>query len=366
DTRYINASLIQAIPPFVRRQQISSVEHDQPAYIATQAPLPDTIGDFWRLIYQENVTVIIMLAPSLGENLPDFEVYWPPTVDECRYHAYDTSRLTVTLVAETAESGYMLRKFTVTSASPSSEVAQVSFGCKVADPAVGFQSPLRSIKSKEGGLDEGQVNGSRNQVSDVNVRQTCGTGCFVGQFKFSGRCKVTDPAVGFQSPLRSIVVWIVPVLTGSEVPDTGLCFRILSDKCLVLRPMYDDRHERTDEYAQKLVELGNLSFKRNLILDESEDPLEVTQFQLLNWPEHGLPNIQEFSGMLTAYRRFKYSETDQDAPTLVHCSNGAGRTGAFIAADTLMDHLEESAESIDLASIVTELRGMRMNMVQKN
>ncbi|TGZ61760.1 hypothetical protein CRM22_007825 [Opisthorchis felineus] len=216
DTRYINASLIQAIAPFVRRQQISSIETDQPAYIATQAPLPDTIGDFWRLIYQENVTVIIMLAPSLGENLPDFEIYWPPMVDECRYHAYDTSRLTVTLVAETAESGYMLRKFTVTS------------------------------------------------------------------------------------------------------------------------------------------------------LDESEDPLEVTQFQLLNWPEHGLPNIQEFIGMLTAYRRFKYSETDQDAPTLVHCSNGAGRTGAFIAADTLMDHLEESAESIDLASIVTELRGMRMNMVQKN
>ncbi|KER23922.1 hypothetical protein T265_08288 [Opisthorchis viverrini] len=56
--------------------------------------------------------------------------------------------------------------------------------------------------------------------------------------------------------------------------DTGLCSRILSDKCLVVRPTYDARHEHhTNECTQKLmVESGNLSFKQNLIALMSNIP----------------------------------------------------------------------------------------------
>ena len=31
-------------------------------YIATQGPLPDTMGDFWRLVWQYDVPTIIMLT----------------------------------------------------------------------------------------------------------------------------------------------------------------------------------------------------------------------------------------------------------------------------------------------------------------
>ncbi|KER31484.1 hypothetical protein T265_02257 [Opisthorchis viverrini] len=48
--------------------------------------------------------------------------------------------------------------------------------------------------------------------------------------------------------------------------EPGLCSRILSDRCLVVRLTYDARYEHTNEYTQKLVvKRGNLSFKRNLI-----------------------------------------------------------------------------------------------------
>jgi protein tyrosine phosphatase len=42
-----------------------------PAYIATQAPLPDTICDFWRMIWEQDVHIIAMLTNELGEEKDD-------------------------------------------------------------------------------------------------------------------------------------------------------------------------------------------------------------------------------------------------------------------------------------------------------
>ena len=33
-----------------------------PEVVATQGPLPETKGDFWRLVWQENARVIVMLC----------------------------------------------------------------------------------------------------------------------------------------------------------------------------------------------------------------------------------------------------------------------------------------------------------------
>ncbi|CAG9534835.1 unnamed protein product [Cercopithifilaria johnstoni] len=46
-------------------------------FICTQGPLNQTCGDFWRMVWQENVELIIMLCRTFEENRNKCAQYWP-------------------------------------------------------------------------------------------------------------------------------------------------------------------------------------------------------------------------------------------------------------------------------------------------
>lgn len=58
---YINANYIDG---YMKRK----------AFIATQAPIPDTISDFWRMIWQESSLTIVMLSNEMESGRVSFRI----------------------------------------------------------------------------------------------------------------------------------------------------------------------------------------------------------------------------------------------------------------------------------------------------
>ncbi|XP_061579700.1 protein tyrosine phosphatase receptor type Na isoform X1 [Cololabis saira] len=75
---YINASFIS--------------DHDprQPAYIATQGPLPHTVADFWQMVWENGCTVIVMMTALVEEGEMQCERYWPDEGSSL-YHIYEVN-----------------------------------------------------------------------------------------------------------------------------------------------------------------------------------------------------------------------------------------------------------------------------------
>ncbi|XP_063176978.1 receptor-type tyrosine-protein phosphatase kappa-like isoform X2 [Chroicocephalus ridibundus] len=46
-------------------------------FIAAQGPLPETVVDFWQMVWQEKISVIVMLTGLVEQNKTKCEQYWP-------------------------------------------------------------------------------------------------------------------------------------------------------------------------------------------------------------------------------------------------------------------------------------------------
>ncbi|XP_029290476.1 receptor-type tyrosine-protein phosphatase eta-like isoform X3 [Cottoperca gobio] len=89
----------------------------------------------------------------------------------------------------------------------------------------------------------------------------------------------------------------------------------------------------------------------------------VRQFHFTVWPDHGVPQTTE---LLIGFRhlvREHMNQYSRHSPTVVHCSAGVGRTGTFIAIDSLIFQIERE-NIVDVYGIVHDLRMHRPLMVQ--
>ena len=80
------------------------------AYIATQGPLNETVEDFWRMLWEHNSTIIVMLTKQREMGREKCAQYWPSD-RSARYQCFVVDPL-----AEYNMPQYLLREFKVTDA----------------------------------------------------------------------------------------------------------------------------------------------------------------------------------------------------------------------------------------------------------
>uniref|UniRef100_A0A5K3ESB3 protein-tyrosine-phosphatase n=1 Tax=Mesocestoides corti TaxID=53468 RepID=A0A5K3ESB3_MESCO len=264
---YINANYLDGY----RRQN---------AYIATQGPLPETFGDFWRMVWEQNSRVIVMMTKLEERSRLKCDQYWPTRGSEV-FPIYppgdlkppnpppDYTAFSVTLVNASDYAYYTIRTFNLQKVAPSSSSLESTTA------AVSQGGPtLRGIHPAEG----------LRPVSET--RQ-------IKQFQFTA--------------------W--PDCGAPERPQPLLLFT---------RQVSEVRNILNQQHAQRSQENG------------------------------GVPGV---SSTLATHGGSRIG------PTIVHCSAGVGRTGAFIVIDSQLERMKAES-SVDIFGSVSRMRTQRNFMVQ--
>ena len=58
---YINSKYVLIYSKYYERLVFKGYQKPN-AYIATQGPMPNTFGDFWRMIWEKNCSIIVMIT----------------------------------------------------------------------------------------------------------------------------------------------------------------------------------------------------------------------------------------------------------------------------------------------------------------
>ncbi|XP_065345287.1 uncharacterized protein LOC135942876 [Cloeon dipterum] len=77
-------------------------------YIASQGPMASTVDDFWRMVWQEQVSLIVMLTNLTEDEKVKCEKYWPDADQEGKF-----GRLTVRNIGEEINADYVSRDLLV-------------------------------------------------------------------------------------------------------------------------------------------------------------------------------------------------------------------------------------------------------------
>jgi protein tyrosine phosphatase len=78
-------------------------------YISTQAPIPNTIGDFWRMVHLKRSNIILMLTKLVEQDKIKADEYWPTDLNE----SIEFFPMKVTLTAVSSFQDLIIRKIKV-------------------------------------------------------------------------------------------------------------------------------------------------------------------------------------------------------------------------------------------------------------
>ncbi|XP_071810716.1 receptor-type tyrosine-protein phosphatase mu-like isoform X3 [Apostichopus japonicus] len=102
---------------------------------------------------------------------------------------------------------------------------------------------------------------------------------------------------------------------------------------------------------------------RKIKIGKGDKLHEVKLCHFLSWPDDRIPSQSVL--FIDFIKKVKALKTTRSQPLLVHCNNGVGATGTFIALYCLMDDLKDRKKTgLSVSSFVNRMRKDRVNMIE--
>ncbi|XP_067109030.1 receptor-type tyrosine-protein phosphatase N2-like [Osmerus mordax] len=178
-----------------------------------------------------------------------------------------------------------------------------------------------------------------------------------------------NPAyIATQGPLPSTVadfwqmVWengcvVIVMLTPLTESGVKQCYHYWPDEGSNLYHIYEvnlvSEHIWCDDFLVRSFYLKNM---------QTNETRTVTQFHFLTWLNQNVPESNRT--LLDFRRKVNKCYRGRSCPIIVHCSDGAGRSGTYILIDMVLNKMAKGAKEIDIAATLEHLRDQRAAMVQ--
>ncbi|XP_048019965.1 solute carrier organic anion transporter family member 5A1b isoform X2 [Megalobrama amblycephala] len=178
-----------------------------------------------------------------------------------------------------------------------------------------------------------------------------------------------NPAyIATQGPLPSTVadfwqmVWesgcvVIVMLTPLSENGVKQCYHYWPDEGSNLYHIYEvnlvSEHVWCDDFLVRSFYLKNM---------QTNETRTVTQFHYHTWLNDRTPETSQT--LLDFRRKVNKCYRGRSCPVIVHCSDGAGRTGTYILIDMVLNKMAKGAKEIDIAATLEHLRDQRPGMVQ--
>uniref|UniRef100_A0A670KHT1 protein-tyrosine-phosphatase n=1 Tax=Podarcis muralis TaxID=64176 RepID=A0A670KHT1_PODMU len=307
----------------------------QNAYIATQGPLPETFGDFWRMVWEQRSATVVMMT-KLEEKSRVRKTHTPfrPTLSN-HYADHTDARTDLRWCYH----------------FPKSHCC-----CLVSTPGTPVFHCLPQFGQTHVGSFENTVQPSRPlpSPSPYALHLSQHQGLFQGVFsspEVAGPAwlqRKRQPAGGLKEPksnlLKSTAIAQLSKISLSCLQDSNS----ISFLCISPQPNRD---------------VLCFSLPLPVLHPQDGQSRTVRQFQFTDWPEQGVPKSGEgFIDFIGQVHKTK-EQFGQDGPISVHCSAGVGRTGVFITLSIVLERMRYEGV-VDIFQTVKMLRTQRPAMVQ--
>ncbi|XP_072902324.1 protein tyrosine phosphatase receptor type Na isoform X5 [Hemitrygon akajei] len=156
----------------------------------------------------------------------------------------------------------------------------------------------------------------------------------------------------------TVIVMLTPLVEDS----VKHCDRYWPDEGSSLYHIYEvnlvSEHIWCEDFLVRSFYLKNL---------QSQETRTLTQFHFLSWPAEGIPSSTR--PLLDFRRKVNKCYRGRSCPIIVHCSDGAGRTGTYTLIDMVLNrmskdvHRAPGVKEIDIAATLEHIRDQRPGMV---